>query len=73
MELECVKSIPVSDSECLNSCEGLFITGFDRREFDQEQVDGIMSKVSGEYEFYKSGANFTDSEKFGGDPSFSII
>ena len=65
-ELECVKMISVSDNDCLNSCEGLFITGFDRREYEPDEVKDIMSLVMEDYEFYKSGGNFTDPKKFGG-------
>ena len=59
-------NISISDNECLNKCDGLFITGFERREFEQEQVEEILSNIMDDYELYKSGSNLTDSTKFGG-------
>ena len=55
--MKCVKNITVYDKECLNKCDGLFITGIERREFDQEKVDKILAKVEDDYERYKTGAN----------------
>ena len=56
-ELKCVRNISVADKECLNKCDGLFITGVNEKEFDQEQVDSILAQVEDEYEKYKTGAN----------------
>lgn len=55
--LQCVKNISVSDNECLKKCDGLFITGIDRREFDKEQVEEILSEVNDDYEQHKTGRN----------------
>ena len=45
----------VTDKGCLNKCQGLFITGIDRKEHDPKQWEEILSKVDEEYERYKSG------------------
>ena len=52
--MKCVKNISVKDSECLNSCEGLFITGIDRREFEEREVNKTLSLVTEDYEKYKA-------------------
>ena len=54
-KMDCVKNISTYDNDCLNRCEGLFITGFERREFEKDQVDKVVSLVKNEYEKFKVG------------------
>ena len=53
-QLKCVKNISVDEHNCLQSCEGLFITGYDRRGFNDVQKWKILSKISKEYSDYKA-------------------
>ena len=50
--MKCVKNITINEKDCLNSCEGLFLTGIERREF--EEVNKILSLVTEDYEKYKA-------------------
>ena len=59
------------DNDCLIKCDGLFITGFERREFEKDQVEEILSQVRDDYEFYKSTGNLTDG--FGGNYSVANL
>ena len=52
--MKCVKNITINEKDCLNSCEGLFITGFERREFEEDQDKRIKSLVNDDYEKYKA-------------------
>ena len=66
-KLSCVKNISVSsDNDCLNKCDGLYITGYERLKFEEDQVEAIMSKIEDDYEFYKSGGNLKLPAKIGG-------
>ena len=53
-QLNCVETISVDDNNCLQSCEGLFITGYERREFNDVQKRKILSKITEEYKNYKA-------------------
>ena len=53
--MACVKNVSKIDTGCLSKCDGLFITGINKEEFDQEQVKEILSKVETQYESYKLG------------------
>ena len=72
-QLQCVKDVPVSENDCLNKCDGLIIKGFDRREFEQNQVDEIFAKVKDDYEKYKSGANLKLPASVGGNYYSSFL
>ena len=52
--MKCVKKIPVIDNECLSSCEGLYITSYEKKEFEEDEVEKILSLVSYDYEKYKA-------------------
>lgn len=64
--MKCVENIPVDDVTCLQSCEGLFVTAFDRREFDDKTTRSIMSKIENDYSQYKS----KESVSFHGNANF---
>ena len=64
--LGCVKNISVTDNECLNSCEGLYITGFERRKFNKDKLEALLSKVEEDYELYKAGGIMKYSNNMGG-------
>ena len=51
-ELKCIASISIEDHNCLPSCEGLSITGFDRREIDESRKNSIFSKIKSDYDKY---------------------
>lgn len=53
-KMSCVKDISVTDKDCLNSCDGLFITSYEKKEFDADQVGVILSLVNDDYEKYKA-------------------
>ena len=65
-KMMCVKMVEVSDNDCLNKCDGLFITGVDTKEFEQDQVKDILSKVNDDYEKYKTGRNIEYLSSIGG-------
>ena len=65
-KLSCVKNISVSDKNCMNKCGGFYITGYERLEFEEDQVKTILSKIEDDYEFYKSGENLKLPVKIGG-------
>ena len=52
--MKCVKKIPVIDNECLSSCEGLYITSYEKKEFEDDYVGKILSLVTEDYEKYKA-------------------
>ena len=64
--MKCVKMIEASDNDCLNRCDGLFITGVERTEFDQDQVRDILSKVEDDYIKYKTGRDLEFLSSIGG-------
>ena len=57
----------------MNKCDGLFITGYDRHEFNSDQVEKILSKVRDDYEFYKSGGNLKLPAKIGGKSAYKLF
>ena len=67
-QLPCVKNISVDDNDCVQSCEGVFITGYDRRDFDEHTRKLILSKVKVEYGKYKADESltFVGNDHFGG-------
>jgi len=56
----------VDACHCLTKCDGLFITGIERREFDQQQLETILSKVKDDYEKFKTGNKVKMPSNFGG-------
>ena len=64
--MKCVKSLAVDENDCLNKCDGLFITGVEKRGFEQEQVENILSIIKDDYEKYKSGENLEYPTSIGG-------
>ena len=65
--MKCIKNVHISDNDCLNKCDGLFITGVDRREFEKNQVEDILSQVEDDYEKFKTGANLKYLSSIGGN------
>ena len=65
-KLKCVRNISITDNDCLNKCDGLFITGYDRLDFEADQVEQILAIVKTDYEFYKSGGSLKLPEELGG-------
>ena len=63
MQLSCVKNVSVINNDCLKKCQGLFIAGIEKSEFDKEQVNlEILSKVVTDYEKYKASGEFQGLE-----------
>ena len=62
---ECVNSIAMP-SDCLSSCQGLFVTGFERIEFEESEKKKILSKVNDDYDLYTAG-------KFWKKPSKDVV
>ena len=42
-------------NDCLQSCEGLFVTGFERKEFEESERELYLSEVKDNYETYTAG------------------
>ena len=58
-ELECVKNNSGEENNCMQICHGLFITGFERRKFDEKQSKEILSKIKKDYAKYKAKKSIT--------------
>ena len=54
-QLSCVKKISVPKDSCLSKCDGLFITGYDRLEFQPKEAETILTKYRQDYQYYKLG------------------
>ena len=52
-----MQNVSIIGSGCLNKCDGLFITGIFKEEFDKGQVKEILAKVELDYERYKLGGD----------------
>ena len=63
--LDCAETIEIPDN-CLPSCQGLFITGFERLEFAVSEREKILSNVNDDYDLYTAG-------KFWKKPSEYIV
>ena len=64
-QLHCAKEILATKNPCLQSCQGLFITGIDRIEYDDESLDSILSKIKNDYELYKAEKWYVDESLTG--------
>ena len=53
-KIKCVKKIYVEEQECLQKCQGLFITGLERRKFDDLHEKFLLSKIVKDYSRYKA-------------------
>ena len=42
-------------SDCPSSCQGLFVTGFERIQFDKSEKEKILSKVRDDYDLFNAG------------------
>ena len=64
-QLDCVKTVMGSNNPCLQSCQGLFITGIDRIEYDDKTMESILSIIKKDYDLYKAEKWFVDESLTG--------
>ena len=64
-QLKCVNEILEHKNPCLQRCQGLFITGIDRIEYDKETLEGFLSQVREDYELYKAENWYVDESSTG--------
>ena len=59
--MECVKTVPVDDESCLNNCEGLYVTTYDKSRIDWGETSHVFEKLKTSLE--KLYLNLTRIEK----------
>ena len=67
-QLHCVKDISVDHNDCLHSCDGLFITGFDKSLFEETGQESFLTTLTKYYSRVSNGnksLNFADCDTFG--------
>lgn len=52
-QLECVRNISSTDSGCYTSCEGLYITSYDKTQFSEVSKNSFLAKIQTDYDKYK--------------------
>ena len=55
--MKCAREIQVSENDCIQSCQGLYVTGYFQKQFDPTERELLLSKVREE-----------DPEQFGQSP-----
>ena len=65
-ELECITHVPVIDRDCLEGCQGLYVTSYFKSKLEENDFATFWSKVDKDYDKYKEKATVNFPEKMKG-------
>ena len=72
-QLHCVKSIPIVDEKCKNSCEGLYVTSYFKSKIEEESFADFWSKVEEDYKKYKAIKKVDFPTELKGEYQYSLL
>ena len=61
--LDCVSSIKVENSNCLQQCSGIIVTSYDQQDIEDKFIKLVEYMSKGSYDFRNIGKEFQGSDK----------